>query len=83
MKRRIRIKKSDGYNILSIEKAIEVIGGAEKLARKLEVSYQTVLNWKHGFTAPNSLNCVRIEKVTDGIVKREDILSNYPWNELR
>lgn len=79
---RRRTKKSDRYNVLSIEKAIEVIGGAEKLARKLEVSYQTVLNWKNGFAVPNSLNCVRIEKITGGVVKREDILPDYPWSEL-
>lgn len=75
--------KGDRYSIPSIEKAIEIIGGAEKLARKLEVSYKTVLNWKNGFAVPNSLNCVKIEKVTIGIVKREDILPNYPWDELR
>jgi len=80
---RRRIKKSDKYNVVSIEKAIEVIGGAEKLARKLEVSYQTVLNWKNGFAVPSCLNCVRIEKVTGGAVKRENILPDYPWHELR
>lgn len=80
---RRRTKKSERYNVLSIEKAIEAIGGAEKLARKLEVSYQTVLNWKNGFAVPNPLNCVRIEKITGGAVKREDILPDYPWQELR
>jgi DNA-binding transcriptional regulator YdaS (Cro superfamily) len=80
---RKRTKKSDRYNVTSIAKAIETIGGAEKLARKLEVSYQAVLNWKNGFAVPNPLNCVRIEKLTGGVVKREDILPDYPWNELR
>lgn len=78
-----RVKKSDRYSVTSIERAIKVIGGAEKLARKLEVSYQAVLNWKNGFAVPNPLNCVRIEKITSGVVKREDILPDYPWNELR
>jgi DNA-binding transcriptional regulator YdaS (Cro superfamily) len=82
MKRK-RTKKNDKYNVISIEKAIEIIGGAEKLARKIEVSYQTVLNWKNGFSVPNSLNCAKIEKVTDGAVKREDILPDYPWEELK
>lgn len=80
---RRRIKKDDRYNVLPIEKAIKIIGGAEKLARKLEVSYQTVLNWKNGFAVPASLNCVKIEKATNGAVKREDILPDYPWDELR
>ena len=80
---RVRTKKVDKYSVLSIEKAIEIVGGAEKLARKIEVSYQTVLNWKNGFAVPNPLNCVKIEKITDGAVKREYILPDYPWDELR
>lgn len=80
---RVRTKKADQYNVLSIEKAIAIVGGAEKLARKIEVSYQTVLNWKNGFAVPNPLNCAKIEKITDGAVKREEILPDYPWNELR
>lgn len=80
---RKRTKKDDRFDVLSIEKAVKIIGGAEKLARKLEVSYQTVLNWRNGFTVPTPLNCVKIEKATNGAIKREDILPNYPWNELR
>jgi DNA-binding transcriptional regulator YdaS (Cro superfamily) len=80
---RKRTKKEDRYNVLSIEEAIKIVGGGEKLARKIEVSYQTVLNWRNGFTVPNPLNCVRIERITGSIVKREDILPDYPWDELR
>lgn len=78
-----RTKKDDRFDVLSIEKAIEIIGGAEKLARKLEVSYQTVLNWKNGFTVPTSLNCVKIEKATEGKVKKENILPDYPWEDFK
>lgn len=80
---RRRTKKDDRYNVLSIEEAIKIIGGAEKLARKIEVSYQTVLNWKNGFAVPTSLNCAKIERATNGVVRREDILPDYPWDELR
>lgn len=80
---RKRAKKNDRYSVISIEKAINIVGGAEKLARKIDVSYQTVLNWKNGFAVPNSLNCVKIEKITGGVVKREDIIPDYPWDELR
>lgn len=80
---RTRTKKDHLYNLKAIEKAIEIAGGAEKLARKIEISYQTVLNWKNGFAVPSVLNCVRVEKLTEGVVKREDILPNYPWDELR
>lgn len=78
-----RPKKNDKYNVMSIEKAIEVIGGTEKLARKLDVCYQTVFNWKHGYSIPNAVSCIKIEKITNGAVKREDIIANYPWDELR
>lgn len=30
-----------------------------------------------------SLNCAKIEKETNGVIKREDILPDYPWDELR
>ena len=78
-----RTKKEGQYNVLSIVKAIEVIGGAEKLARKLETSYQTVLNWKNGFSVPSVLNCIKIEKATDGKVNRKDILPDYTWDDLK
>jgi DNA-binding transcriptional regulator YdaS (Cro superfamily) len=78
-----RTKKDDKYNVVAIEKAIEIVGGAERLARKLDISYQAVRNWQHGFAVPNILSCVKIEKITDGNVKREDILPDYPWDELR
>lgn len=78
-----RPKKDHKYNVTSIEKAIEVIGGTENLARKLDVSYQSVLNWKYGYAVPSALSCIRIEKLTNGAVKREDIITNYPWDELR
>jgi DNA-binding transcriptional regulator YdaS (Cro superfamily) len=78
-----RIKKDNMYNVLAINKAIEIIGGGEKLARKLEVSYQTVLNWRNGFMVPSMPNCIKIEKATEGKVKREDILPDYPWDDLK
>ena len=78
-----RTKKEGQYNVLSIVKAIEVIGGAEKLARKLETSYQTVLNWKNGFSVPSVLNCSKIEKATNGKVNRKDILPDYTWDDLK
>ena len=80
---RKRVKKDSLYNVASIAKAIEIIGGGERLARKIETSYQTVLNWKNGFSVPSIINCVKLEKATDGKVKREDILPDYPWDELK
>jgi DNA-binding transcriptional regulator YdaS (Cro superfamily) len=80
---RKRINKSDQYNTGAIQKAVDIIGGGEKLARLLGTSYTTVLNWKNGWHVPTPINCMLIEKATGGRVKREDILPNYPWEELR
>jgi DNA-binding transcriptional regulator YdaS (Cro superfamily) len=67
----------------SIEKAIEIVGGAKELAEKMNVSYKSVLDWKNGRVKLSPINCVKMEKLTDGKVKREDILPEYPWNDLR
>lgn len=72
--------KSD---VKSIFKAIEVAGGARELALKIGVSYQSVLDWKNQRRVPSTTNCQKIEKATEGQVKAEDILPDYPWSELR
>ena len=64
----------------AIKKAIEVAGGAKDLAKKLDISYQTVRNWLNGNSNPNKANCKSIEVITNGIVRREDIFPDYPWD---
>jgi len=53
------------------------------MARKANVSYQSVLDWKHGRASPSPINCQKIEKATEGQIKAEDILPDYPWEEVR
>ncbi len=65
-----------------ILKAIEIAGGANKLAKLVGVSYQTVLNWKNERFMPSHIHCMHIEKATKGKVKAIDILPNYPWSDL-
>ncbi len=67
----------------SIEKAIEIVGGAKELAEKMNVSYKSVLDWKNGRVKLSPINCVKMEKLTNGEVKREEILPDYPWDDLR
>jgi DNA-binding transcriptional regulator YdaS (Cro superfamily) len=66
-----------------ILKAIEIAGGANQLAKKVGVSYKTVLDWKNGRTGITIVNCIKIEKATEGKVSRKDILPNYPWDDLK
>jgi len=73
----------DQYNSELIVKAIEIAGGVQPLARKIGVSYQTILNWKKQRFFPSHINCMRIEQATEGKIKREDLLPNYPWESLR
>lgn len=70
------------YNVEAVKKAIELMGGASTLSRSLAVAYQTVLNWRNGYASPSPLNCVKIEKAVNGGVKREEILPDYPWDEM-
>jgi DNA-binding transcriptional regulator YdaS (Cro superfamily) len=79
-----------GYNMYGIKcdtdalkKAIEIAGGANSLSLKIGVSYQTVLNWKNGRSNIHPLNCIKIEKATEGQIKRKDILPNYPWEDFK
>ena len=71
------------FNTEEIKKAIEIVGGVTKLAKELEVSYHTVLTWKNGRSSASPLNCINIEKVTKGKVKRENILPEYPWKSFK
>lgn len=70
-------------NYEKILEAIQIIGSATALSKKINVSYHTVLTWKNGRSSISPTNCQKIEKATDGQVKREDILPDYPWDELR
>lgn len=70
-------------NVEAIKKAIEIAGGANKLAAKIGVSYQTILTWKNARSSLSLANCLKIEKATEGKVKAEDILPDYDWNSIR
>lgn len=70
-------------NLEAVKKAIETVGGAKQLASAIGVSYKSVLDWNTGRTGIALGNALKIEKATDGQVKAEDILPDYPWDELR
>ncbi len=66
-----------------IKEAIIFAGGATALAKKMNVSYHTVLTWKNGRSSISTTNCQKIEKLTEGKIKARDILPDYPWEELQ
>jgi DNA-binding transcriptional regulator YdaS (Cro superfamily) len=74
---------SKKVNLEALEKAIQIAGGVNGLAKKINVCYQTVLNWKNGRVSMSIEKCKKIEKAIEGAVKAKDILPDYPWDELR
>ena len=73
----------DRFNVEAIIKAIEIAGGMTKLCSKAHIGYQSLLDWKSGRKAPSSSSCLKIEKATNGEVKAEDILPDFPWHTMR
>ena len=70
-------------NLEYIKKAIEIAGGIQQLSVKADVSYQSILEWKSGRKTPTPTNCQKIEKGTNGEVKAEEILPDYPWEKVK
>lgn len=70
------------YNTELIHKAINCVGNASKLATALRVTYSCVLLWQKGESFPNPINCMKIEKLTKGLVKKEDLLPDYEWDDI-
>jgi DNA-binding transcriptional regulator YdaS (Cro superfamily) len=68
-------------NIDEIKKAVEIAGGIRELALKSGASYQSVCNWLKGRSNPNPNFCIQIEKATEGKVKRNDIIPDFPWEK--
>jgi DNA-binding transcriptional regulator YdaS (Cro superfamily) len=69
-------------SIDAIKKAIDIVGGNTQLSLKANISYQSIIDWKSGRKAPTPLNCIKIEKATDGKINRREILPEFPWDEF-
>lgn len=62
-------------------KAIALKGGVTHLANEIGVSAQVVSNWRtRGVPAEQ---CPLIERVTDGVVRCEDLRPDVDWGVLR
>lgn len=68
------------FNVDKIKEAIEICGGKNNLAQKINMSYVAVCDWATGKKTPSPESCFRIEKVTNGKVKAKDILPPYEFN---
>ena len=56
--------------------------GVRKTAKTLDVSPQTVLQWKNLETTPRPMTAHKIIELTGGILSWEDIYKPYVMNQL-
>ncbi len=67
----------------AIIKATEILGGKQKLAKDIGVSYKTILDWVSGRSGITITNALKIEKATEGKVTAKEILPDFPWEDLK
>ena len=70
-------------NLDALKKAIDLMGGINELAESLDISCQSIMNWQSKKSSIDLVSCLKIEKITDGLVKRKDLLPHYPWKDLK
>lgn len=69
----------------AMDTACAIVGGAEALARELEVTVGAVNHWRTGVRPVPYKRCVQIEHVTAGRVRRWDLRPadwHRVWPEL-
>ena len=66
-----------------IEIAIESAGNANRLAIGIGVPAQSVVFWRNGARRIPAEYCPRIEALTNGLVRCEDLRPDVQWSVLR
>lgn len=69
----------------ALETAIDLMGGAGKLAAAIGVGQPSISNWRARGTTPDAAHCVSIERATEGAVTRRDLRPDdwhLIWPEL-
>lgn len=67
----------------AIFKAIEIAGGAAKLADQLGVTYQAVCFWRDGERKFPAHLAPSLERFTDGQVRCEELRPDVDWAFIR
>lgn len=61
-------------------KAVKIAGSQSELARRLGVRQSTLWCWMYRNRKPFPAEyCAKLEKATDGIVKKSDVRPDLPW----
>jgi DNA-binding transcriptional regulator YdaS (Cro superfamily) len=66
----------------ALQRAIDHAGGQTNLARLLDIRQSLVSMWKTRGRVPAEY-CPRIERVTDGCVRCEELRPDVEWSYLR
>lgn len=66
-----------------IQNACAKLGGQAALARELGLTAAAVSQWVAGIRPVPAEHCPRIERLTDGEVRCEELLPNVDWAYLR
>ena len=70
------------FNVEEIKRAAEIVGSYNKLSLLLGVSVANVYKWRDGKSTPDPINCLKIQKLTNGLVKARDIRPDYDWDKV-
>ena len=79
---KIAVAQKEKFDKEKIKDAIDIAGSAVKLARILGVGVVAVYAWVHGRSAPDPINCLKIQKATGGKIKARDIRPDYEWDKV-
>lgn len=58
-------------------------GAGAQLARDLGVAPETVSQWKAGSKRPSIEHAIRVERITRGVVRVEDLRPDMDWSFMR
>ena len=67
-------------NTEEIKRAAYIVGSAYRLAKMIRVHPNAVYTWISGKYTPDPIQCLKIQKATNGQVRAPDILPQYEWD---
>lgn len=68
---------------VSVTRACSILGGQAALAGRLGVTPAAVNQWIKGLRPVPSKHCPKIEEITGGSVRCEELLPSFNWESLR
>jgi DNA-binding transcriptional regulator YdaS (Cro superfamily) len=67
----------------AISRAIECLGSQEQLAKAIDLTQAAISQYVTGNKRPSAEVAIRIEDVTEGLVRAEELRPDIPWHVIR